>query len=150
LIAPMRPERNRKMHKVTALPAFFVAAICCLFSLEALSQERIDEEYMASLFAEPGKAQREFEIVVAENPLLAAYFLGLFSESVCGNPKPSDTLYEAAGGGAALETAEGERAFAVAGVIATMSYPTPAEKESACENARELVEAAEDIATEPR
>ncbi|ESY03254.1 hypothetical protein X753_24180 [Mesorhizobium sp. LNJC399B00] len=102
--------------------------------------------YFKSLFAEPGKAQSEFQILAKESPLLTSYGMALFAGERCGIPQPSANLIRAAGGDAAFKTEAGKKVFAVAGVVATMEFPTAENEGVFCDAARKLIEASEKVA----
>jgi hypothetical protein len=101
------------------------------------------QAYVKSLFSEPGKAQREFGELAVANPILTSYAVALFAERRCSTPKPSGALIDAAGGESAFDSEIGKKVFAVSGVVATMSFPTPQDEAGFCEAARKLIAAGE-------
>lgn len=112
----------------------------------ARADDAVFKSYVMSLFSEPGKALSEFQTLAATSPLLTSYALAIFTETRCATPKPSASLIKAAGGESAFETEVGKKVFAVAGVVATMTYPTPEDEAGFCDAARRVIAVGEETA----
>ncbi|WP_376704479.1 hypothetical protein RQ479_06285 [Mesorhizobium sp. ISC25] len=117
-----------------------------LFAIPAVAtgaDDPVFQAYLASLFTVPGKAQEEFQSIATTSPLLTSYALALFTKNRCETPDPSPGLEAAAGGTPAFYTEAGKRVFAVAGVVATMKFPSLEDEKKFCASAQALIDTAE-------
>lgn len=119
-----------------------IGAIIFIAVLPARADDKEMQAYIASLFSVPGKAVEEFSAFSKVAPRLTAYSLSLFTESRCGTGKPSNALFQAGGGNAALGTDLGKKILIAAGVVGTMKFEDKAAEDQFCSSARSAIETA--------